>query len=98
MSWFVMAFQKYAEFKGRSRRTEYWMFQLFTFIICVVFYIPGLVLVHNENSLGMVLVGIYLIYALAAFIPGLALSARRLHDTGKSGWWILIAFVPIIGG
>jgi uncharacterized membrane protein YhaH (DUF805 family) len=79
---------KYAQFTGRARRSEFWYFTLFNFLI----------------SAGIGLLDIYVgsmalngIYALAVLIPGLAVTVRRLHDTGKSGLWILIALIPVVG-
>ncbi len=89
MNWYLEVLKKYAVFEGRSRRKEYWMFFLFNFIISFVLgFVEGLV-----GGPGI----LYLIYALAVFIPGLAVTVRRLHDIGKSGWWILIGIVPLIG-
>lgn len=93
----------YADFSGRARRMEYWSFQLVNAVLGFVFAIPFLVLVGVTeedsalNSVGLVLVGIvFLVWLVALFIPGLAVTVRRLHDTGKSGWWILIGVIPII--
>ncbi|KZN49159.1 DUF805 domain-containing protein [Pseudoalteromonas luteoviolacea] len=88
MEWYISVLKNYAVFEGRARRKEYWMFFLFNIIVSVILgFIDGL--------LGTSFLGI--IYALAIFVPTLALSVRRLHDTGRSGWWMLIAFIPIIG-
>ncbi|MDF2613808.1 MAG: aminopeptidase [Clostridia bacterium] len=96
MSSYLSVLKKYAVFNGRSRRKEYWMFVLFNFI----FSIAAIII---DNLLGFSVAGlpygfIYLIYMLAVLLPGLAASVRRLHDTGKSGWWVLISLVPFIGG
>ena len=89
MGWYLAVLKKYAEFSGRARRKEYWMFALFNFIIV---FVLGLVdaLVGSPGIVGM-------LYALAVLIPGIAVSVRRLHDTDRSGWWFLIALVPLIG-
>jgi len=97
MQWYLMVLKRYAEFSGRSRRTEYWMFALFNFLFSLVPYLIGLALIINNNNLGMVLIVLSVVYDLAVLVPGLAVAVRRLHDTDKSGWWLLIAFVPIIG-
>ena len=90
MNWYFQAFKKYAEFEGRARRKEYWLFLLIhAFIIVAFFAIDTLV------GTVAVFTGIY---ALATLIPTLAVTVRRLHDTGRSGWWYFIAFVPCIGG
>jgi uncharacterized membrane protein YhaH (DUF805 family) len=98
MEWYLLVLQKYAQFTGRSRRKEYWMFALFNAIVYLVLYGVGLALLVAQNKLGIPLLVLCGIYALATLIPGLAVSVRRLHDTNKSGWWILIGFVPFVGG
>lgn len=88
MDWYIGVLKKYVEFNGRARRTEYWMFFLFNFIVSFVLgFIDGL--------LGTGVLG--LIYALAVLLPSLAVAVRRLHDTGRSGWWVLIGLIPLIG-
>lgn len=95
MKWYLEALKKYAVFSGRSRRKEYWYFVLFNMIITIalafVDQITGLV--SAEAGMGL-LSGIY---TLAVLIPDVAVSVRRLHDTGRSGWWLFIILVPIIG-
>ena len=95
MSWYLDVLKKYAVFGGRSRRKEYWYFVLFTVLISIVLSIIDAVLgtPGAEGGAGL-LSGIY---SLAVLIPSLAVSIRRLHDTGRSGWWILISLVPLIG-
>lgn len=89
MNWYLEVLKKYAVFNGRARRTEYWMFVLFNIIISFVLgFVEGLV--GGPGVIG-------LLYSLAVLIPGIAVSVRRLHDTDRSGWWLLIAFVPLIG-
>ncbi len=80
--------QKYAVFSGRARRREYWMFVLVNIIISIIFALIGSVI--NSEFLGN-------IYALAMIVPALAVGVRRLHDTGRSGWWLLIGLVPLVG-
>jgi len=96
MNWYLAVLKKYAVFSGRARRKEYWMFGLFNFIFCVV----ALIL---DNLLGIAIehVGygpIYIIYTLAVLVPGLAVGVRRLHDVEKSGWYLFIGLIPIVGG
>ncbi|MDK1287594.1 DUF805 domain-containing protein [Pseudoalteromonas umbrosa] len=88
MEWYISVLKNYAVFEGRSRRKEYWMFFLFNFIASFIFgFFDGL---FGTSFLSI-------IYALVILVPSIALSIRRLHDTGRSGWWLLIAFVPVIG-
>jgi len=98
MDWYLLVMKRYAQFTGRSRRKEYWMFALFNCIFAMVPYLIGLVMVMNHNNLGIAFLGISIIYDLAVIIPGLAVAVRRLHDIGRSGWWLLIGFVPFVGG
>ncbi len=89
MNWYLEVLKKYAQFDGRSHRTEYWMFVLFNMIISFALgFIEGLA--GGPGILGM-------IYGLAVLVPGIAVGIRRLHDTNRSGLWLLIAFVPCLG-
>ncbi|MFJ4962542.1 Inner membrane protein YhaI [Streptomyces sp. ADI96-02] len=88
MNWYLDVLKNYAGFSGRARRKEYWMFVLFNFIIAVVLSAIGMAI---DTQIP------YVIYIVAIFIPSLAVFVRRLHDTGRSGWWILISFVPLVG-
>lgn len=97
MKWYLKVLKQYADFNGRARRTEYWMYLLFNIIFLIVAAVLDNVLGLKFNS--QVPYGfIYMIYSLAVFLPGLAVAVRRLHDVGKSGWFILISLIPIIGG
>ncbi|MGW1216825.1 DUF805 domain-containing protein [Streptomyces sp. NPDC002499] len=91
MSWFIEALKKYAVFSGRARRKEYWNFALFVGIIYVVVLVLGLV---TKQTAIVALAGVFY---LGVLIPSLAVAVRRLHDTGRSGWWILIGLVPLAG-
>jgi uncharacterized membrane protein YhaH (DUF805 family) len=88
MQWYLKVLKNYVGFEGRARRTEYWMFALINVAILIVL---SLISRAIGNSI------LYTIYALAVFLPGLAVAVRRLHDTDKSGWWLLIGLIPIIG-
>ena len=99
----VSVFSKYATFSGRATRSEYWFFYLFNVIMCLglvaVCAIIGAIFKGAAGAVGGYTVGaiLYWIYALAAFIPNLAVSVRRLHDTGRSGFNLLWLFLPVIG-
>ncbi|SJM38125.1 Inner membrane protein YhaI [Psychrobacter pasteurii] len=100
MDWFLDVIKnKYAKFDGRARRKEYWMFQLFYYLImAVVFLVFGMLTAVTGSEVFMTIaLGIYFLFVLALLLPMLAVTVRRLHDIGKSGWWILISFVPYIG-
>ena len=99
MKWFLKALNQYADFKTRARRTEFWMFYLFSVIIYVFAMIWDRLLGLSFNLYGESLGfgWIYTIVGLFLFIPGLAVCVRRLHDVGKSGWWYFIGFVPFVG-
>ncbi len=84
---------QYADFSGRATRSQYWYFILFTLLIGIVFQMLAGIL----GDFGTVIMIIYWLIVLAIFIPSIAITARRLHDTNRSGWWQLIAFVPFIG-
>ena len=95
MDWYLNVLKNYVGFSGRARRKEYWMFVLFNVIFAVVAMILDNVLGLASKELGYG--PIYGIDALAMILPSLAVAARRLHDIGKSGWWLLIALIPIVG-
>ena len=87
--------QKYVDFSGRARRSEYWYFVLFGIIVGVVAGIIDGILGTRGTAGGTGLVGA--ITSLALLLPNLGVGARRLHDTGRSGWWLLIGLIPLIG-
>lgn len=88
----------YADFSGRARRSEYWYFVLAGIVLLVPFYVIGTIGAAAESGLlSTVGFGIYAIIALAITIPQFALAVRRLHDTGRSGWWYLIQLIPVLG-
>ena len=88
MGYFYDAFKKYADFSGRATRTEYWMFVLGYTLICIILAIV-------DGLLGTIWLGA--IFGLVVLVPSLSIAARRLHDTGRTGWWQLIYLVPLIG-
>jgi uncharacterized membrane protein YhaH (DUF805 family) len=96
MNWYLEVLKKYAEFNGRARRKEYWMFFLISTVISIILAVIDSFTgtISEEAGLGL----FSGIYALAVLIPGLSVTVRRLHDTDRSGWWILIGLIPIIGG
>ena len=103
MNWYLTVLKKYVVFSGRARRKEYWMYMLFNTLVQIV--LMGIMFATSTppdemgrgGSLGLggMLMGIYL---LANFLPSLAVTVRRLHDTNRSGWWVLITLIPYIGG
>lgn len=95
MNWYMDALNKYAVFSGRARRKEYWYFVLLNFIVSIALSIIDLIIGTFSHEAGIGLLGG--IFALIMLIPRLAVTARRLHDTGRSGWWCLIALIPLIG-
>ena len=107
MNWYVKVLKQYVDFSGRARRREYWMFFLVNLVIVIVLSLVDTMLgmggwrsmsgggsFYTSGSLGL-LSGLY---GLAVLLPTIAVAVRRLHDTDRSGWWILIGFIPIIGG
>ena len=95
MKWYLKVLKQYADFNGRARRKEYWMFVLFNMIF-------GIAAIILDNVLGIAVEGVgygllYGLYTLVVFIPGLAVVVRRLHDVEKSGWMFFIILIPLIG-
>lgn len=100
MYWMLLPFRRYAEFSGRSRRLEYWMFMLFNILV-----MAGLVIAMasfgslSEDSLFSGITGIlFVIYFMIVLVPSVAVQVRRFHDQGRSGWMILLGLIPYIGG
>jgi uncharacterized membrane protein YhaH (DUF805 family) len=96
--WKKVVIKNYANFNGRARRSEYWYYALMNVIILLPLYLLGIVgAASGSEALSFLGLGGYAILALGTFIPGLAVGIRRLHDIGKSGWYYLIAFIPLVG-
>ena len=95
MNWYLAVLKKYATFSGRATRSEYWYFALFSAIISLVLILLDKMTgtYSAETSMG----ALNGLYSLAVMIPSVAVTVRRLHDTGHSGWWFLLAFIPLIG-
>ncbi|AGH50805.1 MULTISPECIES: DUF805 domain-containing protein [Sphingomonadales] len=111
MEWMLLPLKRYAQFSGRARRKEYWMFVL---LLVIVYFVAmaldtalglgGSMTRYADTAPGAASVGFYsnggvltIISMLALFLPSLAVAVRRLHDIDKSGWWVLIGIVPLIG-
>ncbi len=94
---------RYADFNGKASRSEYWYYVLFYFIISIALAVIDSNLINP--TLGIMAVGdtagrvgvLGFIFSLALFIPSIAVAVRRLHDTGRTGWWLLISLIPLIG-
>ncbi|MCX9148465.1 DUF805 domain-containing protein [Erythrobacter sp. WG] len=121
MEWMILPFRRYADFGGRSRRREFWMFQLLNLIVGAVLIGPFMVdvvtaavqnpddeeamaraLLEGGSVLSMAGLAVYGIFVLAALIPSIAVTVRRLHDRDMSGWWYLgltlASLIPLVGG
>jgi len=95
MNWYLAALKKYAVFSGRARRKELWYFWLFGFIFGLILaFIDMVTGTWNTETGGGLLSNIFI---LVMILPNLAVSTRRLHDIGRTGWWILIMLIPLIG-
>lgn len=95
MNWYLKVLKNYAVFQGRAQRAEYWFFVLFNSI-------AGIIMMTLDNVAGLApaeggIGPLYGLYSLAMLIPSLAVAARRLHDTGRSGWMMLLALIPCVG-
>ncbi len=88
--WKLVVLERYAKFDGRAGRAEYWWFVLANFLIAVVLYI----LVAIASIFFVLLI----VFWLALIVPSIAVAIRRLHDTNKTGWFILISLIPFVGG
>ena len=110
MEWMILPYKRYFDFSGRSRRMEYWMFALLNAIIVSVAvallvsqifaYREAVMLQQSDGPGGVFYLGVAIlgIFVLGTFIPSLAVQVRRFHDQDKSGWFLLLNFVPYVGG
>ena len=95
MNWYLKVLKQYVDFTGRARRKEFWMFTLINVLIS---WTLGFVFTFIALSIDVpALAFLAYAYSLAVFIPGLAVTVRRLHDTGKTGWYVLVALIPFVG-
>ncbi len=95
---YELALKKFAEFSGRSRRSEFWTFTLVNSAILSILYSIGLASINPYSPSMPATFYMAILFSLAILIPSLAVTVRRLHDTGRSGWMILVSLIPIIGG
>jgi uncharacterized membrane protein YhaH (DUF805 family) len=96
MNWYLKVFNDYYEFKGRARRSEYWMFLLYNYSFATILFIADVIL---QSTIKFFPFGwFYILYAVMSIVPNIAVTVRRLHDIGKSGWMILLCLIPFVGG
>ena len=104
MKWFIKAFRQYADFSGRASRQEFWMFVLFNLLFAMVWvFVAGLLTgllgsSFNHESRLLFMYKLMAIYYAVTAVPAMAVGVRRLHDTGRSGWWMLVSLIPFVGG
>jgi uncharacterized membrane protein YhaH (DUF805 family) len=106
IDWVLEVFSKYAVFSGRARRKEYWYWYFFNFIISIFIAVVSVVInlpfgTETDNGIGwfgLFINLVAIVYSLGIFIPNLAVTIRRLHDTNRSGWSYFISLIPFIGG
>lgn len=104
MKWFIKAFRQYADFSDRASRQEFWMFVLFNLLFAMAWaFVAGLLTgllggSFNQESRLMFMYKLIAIYYAVTTVPAMAVGVRRLHDTGRSGWWMLVSLIPFVGG
>ena len=97
MSWYIQVLKNYAVYSGRARRKEIWYFVLISYIIStVLWWIDSLIGTYQIDNLWTIYL-LFSLYGLAVLLPSIGVSIRRLHDTDRSGWWIFIGLIPLIG-
>lgn len=94
MNWYIKVLKNFTDFQGRARRKEYWMFVLLNIVISIILGTIDMLLGFDMETGYGVLSGLYSLFII---IPSIAVAVRRFHDTGRSGWWLLIGLVPIVG-
>jgi len=94
---YIATFKKYAEFSGRATRSEYWTFVLGNIVVAILFGILGAIFTQISDVLGGIIGLLYFVFAIGIILPQLGVLVRRLHDTGRSGWWYWISLVPLVG-
>ena len=105
MNHVMTVYRRYAQFEGRSGRREFWLFLLFYVVVCAVLSVVDNMMFGGSRSVtsgaGWSMTGgfqpLTSIFAIVSLVPSIAVTVRRLHDTGKSGWWALVGLIPIIG-
>jgi uncharacterized membrane protein YhaH (DUF805 family) len=97
LNWYIAAIKKYAVFSGRARRKEYWFFGLFSVLISFGLLIAQVLAGFAIKEAGWVVGTLASLYMLAMIVPSIAVTVRRLHDTGHIGWWYLLGILPLIG-
>ncbi|MGZ8137114.1 MAG: DUF805 domain-containing protein [Methylococcaceae bacterium] len=95
MNWYLEVFKKYAVFSGRAGRQEYWYFTLFNILVGILLRVMDQITGNLDYETGLGLLSTF--YSLVVLIPATAVLVRRLHDTDRSAWWLLIVLVPLIG-
>lgn len=107
MDWMLMPYKRYADFSGRSRRKEYWMFMLLflvVYAVCFALIFAGGMTIDpdtgaaQQGAIFYVGMGLLILFVLGSFVPALAVQVRRFHDQDKSGWFVLLSLIPYIGG
>jgi uncharacterized membrane protein YhaH (DUF805 family) len=96
----LQAYRRYADFTGRANRSEYWLFTLFVFLVAMGIAILNAVaaIAMGRQAASLVFGALYALFLIGSFVPSLAVQFRRLHDIDRSAWWVLIGFLPLIGG